>query len=101
TRHCFGAGAGAPPAAPKADQAVFVEYVYGNSPAYQQTGAGDGGFNSIQIDTSYSSRFLGKHVAMGLDWLDGYKGLTPALREKAAGVAGRWSGHRPDQGHLR
>src|SRR5262249_22712226 len=51
--------------------------------------------------TSYSSRFLGKHVAMGLDWLDGYKGLTPALREKAAGMLVRWSDYVRDQGYLR
>src|SRR5205807_10106914 len=60
------------PAAPAADRAIFVEYVYGrhapdfSSLAYQQTSAGDGGFNSIFVDEGYTSRYLGKHIAMGL-----------------------------------
>jgi hypothetical protein len=91
--------------APGAGQAVFVEYVYGKHTAdhahlaYQQTSAGDGGFNSILIDTTYTSRYLGKHVAMGLDWLDGYAGLRPALRKEAADLLVRWSDHVRDHGY--
>src|SRR5262249_10273536 len=48
--------------APAANQAVFVEYVYGthsadgSSLAYQQTSEGGGGFNNIFVDSGYSAR---------------------------------------------
>src|SRR5262249_4909572 len=57
--------------APTANQAVYVEYVHGthssdgSTLAYQQTSAGDGGFNSIYIDSTYTSRYLGKYLAIG------------------------------------
>jgi hypothetical protein len=87
-------------AAPSTSQAVFVEYVY-NGPglAYQQTSAGDGGFNSILIDSGYTSRYLGKHVGMGLDWLDGYPGLSPALMREAMDMLVRWADHARDHGY--
>jgi hypothetical protein len=91
--------------APTASEAVFVEYVHGSpvvgstSPAYQQTGAGDGGFNSILLDTTYPSRYLGKHTAMGIDWLDGYPGLTPALKGRALDLLVRWSDYIKDNGY--
>jgi hypothetical protein len=91
--------------APHKYQAVFVEYVYGKHAAdhsrlaYQQTSAGDGGFNSILIDTTYPSRYLGKHVAMGLDWLDGYAGLRPGLKKEAMDLLVRWSDHVRDKGY--
>src|SRR5262249_16163881 len=73
---------------PRADQAVLVEYVYGthasdgSSLAYQQTSDNGGGFNSIFIDDNYGSRFLGAYEAIGLDWLDGYVGFSPALKQQ-------------------
>jgi hypothetical protein len=87
------------------DQAVFVAFVYGSrrsgnaSLTYQQTSAGDGGFNSIFIDTTYSSRYLGKHIAMGLDWLDDYKGLDAGLKREAMDLLVRWSDYLRDHGY--
>jgi hypothetical protein len=91
--------------APPANKAVFVQYVYGfHSPdgstlAYQQTHDGTGGFNSILIDTTYTSRYLGKFVALGLDWLDGYAGLSPALKAEAIDLLVRWSDFVRDKGY--
>ncbi len=85
------------PTAPATSQAVYVAYVYGvhaadgSSLAYQQTSAGDGGYNSIFIGNSYTSRYLGRYVAMGLDWLDGYVGFSAALRSQVISMLGRWS----------
>jgi hypothetical protein len=95
------------PTAPASDRAVFVEYVYGSHAAdfshlaYQQTGTGDGGFNSILVDTGYTSRYLGKHIAMGLDWLDGYGGLSSSLQREAMDLLVRWSDHLRDRGYYR
>jgi len=86
-------------AAPRKDQAVFVEYLYGTH--YEQTSAGDGGFNSIFIDYSYSARYLGKHIAMGVDWLDGYRGFSPALRNEAMDLLVRWSDYRSYDSYAR
>jgi hypothetical protein len=92
---------------PARDQTVFVQYLYGihapdgSSLAYQQTSAGDGGFNSIFIDDTYTSRYLGKHIAMGLDWLDGYAGLKPKLRAEIMDMLVRWSDFVRDKGYAR
>ena len=86
-------------------QAVFVEYVYGvhkadgSSLAFQQTSAGDGGFNSIFVDTGYTSRYLGKYISIGLDWLYDYPGLTAALKQQATGLLVRWSDYIRDNGY--
>jgi hypothetical protein len=91
--------------APGKNQAVFVEYIYGTHSAdgshlaYQQTSAGDGGFNSIFVDTGYTSRYLGKHLAMGLDWLDGYVGFSSALEQETAAMLVRWSDYIRDNGY--
>jgi hypothetical protein len=91
--------------APAANRAVFVQYIYGthsadgSALAYQQTSAGDGGFNSIFVDTGYTSRYLGKHIAMGLDWLDGYVGFSPVLEQQAASLLVRWSDYLRDNGY--
>jgi hypothetical protein len=91
--------------APTSSQAVFVEYVYGthaadgSTLAYQQTSAGDGGFNSIYIDTTYTSRNLGKYIAMGYDWLNDYTGFTQTLRSEAANLLVRWSDYIRDNGY--
>jgi hypothetical protein len=83
-------------AAPSKGQAVYVQYIYGthsadgSTLAYQQTSAGDGGFNSIFKDDTYTSRYLGKHLAMGLDWLDGYVGLSPTFRSQVIAMLIRW-----------
>lgn len=93
--------------APAKDQTVFVEYVYGKQSAdgstlgFQQTSANDGGFNSITIDATYTSRHLGKNVAIGLDWLDGYKGFTAALKQEAVDTLIRWSDFIRDFGYIR
>lgn len=90
-----------------AAQAVYVEYIHGvhaadgSTLAYQQTSAGDGGFNSLLVDTTYTSRYLGKHVATGLDWLDGYAGLDPALRTEAMAMLVRWSDYIRDSGYFK
>jgi hypothetical protein len=92
--------------APSSRQAIFVEYIYGthaaddSTLAFQQTSAGDGGFDSIYVDTTYTSRYLGKHIAMGLDWLDGYQGLTTTLENKAIDLLVRWSDYVRDNGYL-
>ncbi len=83
--------------APAANKAIYVQYVYGvhatddSTLGYQQTHAGDGGFNSITIDDGYTSRYLGKFTAMGYDWLYGYPGMTAAFKNQVAGMLVRWS----------
>jgi hypothetical protein len=82
--------------APTTNQAVYVEYVYGTHASnystlgYQMTSAGDGGFNSIFIDTTYTSRYLGKHLAMGLDWLWNYPGFSATLKSQVINMLIRW-----------
>ena len=90
--------------APTPTQAVLLQCVYGPRAAgtalsYQQTSAGDGGFNSILVDGGYSGRYLGKHLALGLDWLDGYAGLMPELTAEALGLLVRWSDQLRDKGY--
>lgn len=93
------------PTAPRTDQAVWVDYIYGkhapdySTLAYQQTSGGGGGFTSILIDSTYTSRYLGKHIAMGLDWLDDYPGLSPSLRKEAMDLLVRWSDFLRDHGY--
>jgi hypothetical protein len=92
-------------AAPTTNQAVFVEYVYGtrapnySTLAYQMTSAGGGGFNSIFIDNTYTSRNLGKNLAMGLDWLDGYPGFSATLKSQIITMLIRWSNYVRDYGY--
>jgi hypothetical protein len=92
--------------APTKAQAVFVQYVYGrhkdySNLGYQQTSAGGGGFNSILIDEGYTARYLGKHLAMGLDWLADYPGLKPELQQEAADLLVRWSDYVRDHGYYK
>ncbi|MDB6029443.1 MAG: hypothetical protein JWM68_5666, partial [Verrucomicrobiales bacterium] len=83
--------------APATNQAIYVQYVYGvhasnySTLAFQQTSAGDGGFNSIMIDDGYTYRYLGKFPAFGYDWLYGYPGFTTALKNQVATMLVRWS----------
>jgi PKD repeat protein len=83
--------------APTANQAVYVEYVYGvhasnySTLAFQQSSSGDGGLNSIMIDDGYPSRYLGKFTSMGYDWLYGYSGFTPTFKGQVATMLVRWS----------
>jgi hypothetical protein len=92
--------------APARNQAVFVQYLYGthsddgSTLAYQQTSAGDGGFNSIFVDDTYTYRYLGKSLAMGLDWLDGYAGMTPALEHQVESMLVRWSDYIQANGYF-
>jgi hypothetical protein len=82
--------------APRSDQAVFVEYLYGthaadgSTLAYQQTSSGDGGEDSIFVDDTYSSRFLGKYMALGYDWLSGYVGFSSSLKSETADLLVKW-----------
>jgi hypothetical protein len=91
--------------APTAGQAIYVEYVYGthsadgSTLAYQQSSAGDGGFNSIFIDDTYTSRYLGKYEALGLNWLQGYIGLSPALQNQAVNTLQQWFNWLPNNGY--
>ena len=91
--------------APAANQAVFVAYMYGthsddgSSLAYQQTGMHDGGLNSMYVDTGYTARYLGKHVAMGLDWIDGYAGFSSDLKAEVIEVLRQWSDYYRDNGY--
>jgi hypothetical protein len=81
---------------PSTGQPIFVEYIYGTHAAdfsklaFQQTSAGDGGFDSIYVDDAYSARYLRKHIAMGLDWLWGYQGLSDSLKTQATKLLERW-----------
>ncbi len=83
--------------APAANEAIYVQYVYGthaanySTLAFQQTSAGDGGFNSITIDDGFTSRYLGKFTSVGFDWLYGYPGFTPAMKSLTASLLVRWS----------
>lgn len=91
--------------APTTGQAIYVQYIYGthsadgSTLAYQQTSAGDGGFNSILIDSTYTSRYLGKYEAMGLNWLQGYVGLSPALQNQAVNTLQQWFNWLPANGY--
>lgn len=82
---------------PRTDQTIFVQYIHGSHSSdgstldYQDTSAGDGGFNSIFIDDTYTSRSLGLNLAICLDWLDGYAGLKLGLEEEVASLLVRWA----------
>jgi fibronectin type 3 domain-containing protein len=86
-------------AAPSAGQAVFVQYLY-NTPSleYQQTSAGDGGFNSIQVDAGYTTRYLA-YIPLGLDWLSGFSGLSPQLVTQADNLLVQWSNYISTSGY--
>jgi hypothetical protein len=91
--------------APTAGQAVFVEYLYGthskdySTLAYQQTGAGDGGFDSIYIDEGYTARMLGKYIAMGVDWLWAYPGFSTALQKQSTNLLTQWFNYYTTHGY--
>jgi PKD repeat protein len=91
--------------APKPNEAIYVEYVYGvhagdySTLAFQQSSAGDGGFNSIMIDDGFTSRYLGKFTSMGYDWLYGYPGFTATLKSQVASMLVRWSDYWRDNGY--
>jgi len=76
--------------APAANQAIYVEYQY-DTPTlrFQQTGDGRGGFNNVFIDSGYTTRNL-KYIAIGLDWLWQYQGMSPAVRTEAMDMLVRW-----------
>lgn len=93
--------------APTANQAILVEYTYGthagdcSTLAYQETSANDGGFDSIKIDTSYTSRYLGKHLAMGFDWLYDYGCFTTAEKNQVSNMLVLWSDYVRDNGYYK
>jgi hypothetical protein len=92
-------------APPSAAQAVFVQYSYGthaadySTLAYQQTSMGDGGFNSAFIDTGYTSRYLGKDVALGYDWLYDYPGFSPVMKAEVETMLGKWYNYYRNHGY--
>jgi PKD repeat protein len=91
--------------APAADQAIYLEYVYGthandySTLAYQQTGRGLGGFRNILIDTGYPSRFLMMHEAIGYDWLYDYAGFSSSFKNQVAALMIQWSDNVRDFGY--
>jgi hypothetical protein len=86
-------------AAPSSGQAVFVQYIY-NTPSlqYQQTSAGDGGFNSVLVDAGYTTRYLA-YIPLGLDWLNGFSGLSPQLVSQADNLLVQWSNYVSTSGY--
>jgi hypothetical protein len=88
---------------PAANQAIFVEYVYGQPTAttlgYQQTHAGDGGFNNILIDSGYTARYLGRQVASGYDWLYDYAGFNATFKAQVAAMLVRWFNYEMSSGY--
>jgi hypothetical protein len=91
--------------APTSGQSVFIEYVYGthapdySTLAYQQTSAGDGGFDSILIDQNYTARYLGKHMATGVDWLWNYPGFNTTLQNQATNLLTQWFNYETTKGY--
>lgn len=78
--------------APRADQFVFVEYCYHDSVRhYRQTSEGTGGFNSVTIDTTYTSRSLGCNVALILDWCWDHPKFDDVLKQRAMTMLVRWA----------
>jgi hypothetical protein len=90
--------------APTTSQAVWVEYLYGTATqgastlAYQQTGTARSGFNNILLDTTYPSRYLGRFLAIGYDWLYDYAGFSADLKAEVSWMLGRWSDFVRDSG---
>lgn len=60
--------------APRKDQGIYAEYLYGDH--YQQSGDGFGGLSSIKTDSTYTSRSLG-YVAFAHEWLAGSPAAVP------------------------
>ena len=78
--------------APGRDKAVFLKYMYGQwslnaGTGYRQTGFGYGGRANVTIDSGYTYRFLGKHIATGYDWLYDYPGFAADFEERVAKFA--------------
>jgi hypothetical protein len=92
---------------PAAGTAIFCEYIHGthaadgSTLAYQQTGRGYGGLDNALIDTGYSIRYMGKHMAMGLDWLWSNPGMTPDRRELFMRLMVQWADYFRDNGYQR
>lgn len=91
--------------APATNVAIYVQYVHGvhavnySTLAFQQTHAGDGGFNSMFIDDGYTSRYLGKFTSIGYDWLFDYPGFTTAFKQQVAAMLVRWNDYWKDNGY--
>jgi hypothetical protein len=83
--------------APTTGQAIFVTYIYG--PHYLQTGDADGGFSSIFIDDTYTSRYLGGYCAIAIDWLYDYVGLDSTLKTNVQTMLVRWNDYIRDNGY--
>jgi len=83
--------------APSSSYVVMSSYVYGtwtggvSTLGYQQTTDDIAGFNSIYVDDTYTSRYLGKFLSIGLDWLDGYEGFSSSLRSQIIAMIKRWA----------
>ncbi len=86
--------------APTTNQAIFVEYIYtGSAGNYQTTNASDGGWDSILIDSTYTSRYLGKHLAMAYDWLYDYPGFTSAMKSQVEAMLVTWFNYEAANGY--
>ena len=58
--------------APGANQAVFVQYVYGN---HQQTNDGQGGLVNVSHSDGYEARWM-QAVPIAVDWLWSYSDFS-------------------------
>lgn len=93
--------------APPAGRLIYISYIYGTSSTdgstlnYQQTSTNEiGGQTSIRVDTTYTARYLGKHTSMGLDWLDGYVGLSSSFQTAVKQILVLWYNYERDSGYF-
>jgi fibronectin type 3 domain-containing protein len=77
---------------PGPNDAIFVQYQYTDTTTglpYQQTSDGRGGFNNIMLDSGYATRYL-KDMAIALDWLWSYSGMTTGIRSETVNMLVQW-----------
>lgn len=78
---------------PAANQAIFVQYQYTDAATglmYQQTNNGLGGLVNVNHGSGYPARFL-RYIAVGLDWLWDYQGLSTQVRSSTMAELTTWS----------
>ena len=80
---------------PAANQAIFVQYQYTDATTglkYQQTNNGLGGLVNVTHGSGYPARTL-KYIAIGLDWLWDYQGLSAQVRSSTMSELAGWSNY--------
>lgn len=75
---------------------IWVEYQYGTSPAYQQTGDGRGGYNYSAIDAGFACKFAWA-MATAIDWLWDHPPFIPH-RDEACNMLVAWCDRVRDHG---